>query len=215
MRQRTQLAGPRLILGASLLLAGVAIYQLAVEINERHLFFASWRWTWLFVLALIGLISLVVLLGLTWSRAWDRLAKRLDRVILWFNKLGAFNLVLVGLNAAVFAYLVLGPWGIFFKNLPIRLGLFWFSVLLGAVLAIGFKPVWDISYCLNFVLIWLPVGTIYPRDILTHSLAWLKPLLPSYMAEASTVILPHSHHPPAATCAGGSVPDPKPADMVP
>lgn len=34
MRQRNQLAGPRLILGVSLLLVGVAIYQLAVELTN-------------------------------------------------------------------------------------------------------------------------------------------------------------------------------------
>jgi len=140
MKQRNQLAGLRLILGASLLLAGVAIYSLGVEINERHLFFVSWRWTGIFLLAIFGLITLAVLLGLTWSRAWDPLAQRFDRVILWFNKLGAFNLLLFGLNAAVFAFLVVGPWGIFFKNLPIRIGLFWFSVLFGAVLIKAYRP---------------------------------------------------------------------------
>ena len=146
MRQRTPLAGPRLILGASLLLAGLVIYQLAVEINERHLFFVSWRWTGLFLLAVIGLISLAALLGLTWSRAWNRLAKRFDRVILSFSKLGAFNLGLFGLNTVVFAYLMLGPWGIFFKNLTVRLGLFWFSVLLGAVFIKAYRFQTSLGY---------------------------------------------------------------------
>lgn len=177
MRQQTQLAGPRLILGASLLLAGVAIYQLAVEINERHLFFASWRWTGLFLLAMLGWICLAALLGLTWSRAWDRLAKRFDRVILWFSKLGAFNLVLLGLDAAVFAYLVLGPWGIFFKNLPTRMGLFWFSVLLGAVFIKAYRFQTSLGYQLIVSTLLLGFGyrlAVFIPEISTHpfTLVW-------------------------------------------
>ena len=177
MKQRNQLAGPRLILGASLLLAGVAIYQLAVEINERHLFFGSVRWTGLFLLAVMGWICLAALLGLTWSRAWYRLAKRFDRVILWLSKLGAFNLVLFGLDASIFAYLVLGPWGIFFKNLPIRLGLFWFSVLLGAMFIKAYRFQTSLGYQLIVSTLLLGFGyrlAVFIPEISTYpfSLAW-------------------------------------------
>lgn len=133
MSQRNLMAGPRLILGASLLLGAAAIYQLAVEINERALFLVSLRWTGFFFLVLLGELVLAVLFGLTWSKAWDRLAERGNRVIQQLSRLGVLNLALFGLIIAGYAYLVLGPWGIFFRSLTIRIGLFWFSVVIGAL----------------------------------------------------------------------------------
>lgn len=177
MRQRNQLAGPRLILGASLLLAGLAIYQLAVEINERHLLIASWRWTGLFLLAILGWIFLAALLGLTWSSAWDRLVKQFDRFILGLSKLGAFNLVLFGLNAAVFSFLLLGPWGIFVKNVTLRIGLFWFSVLLGSVFLKAYRFQTSSGYLLIVSTLLLGFAyrlAVFIPDISMHpfTLAW-------------------------------------------
>lgn len=177
MRQSNQLAGPRLILGFSLLLGGVAIYQLAVELSERTLLFVSLRWTGILFLAAIGLFCLGVLFGLTWSNTWTCLADRGDQVVHWLSKLGAFNLLLFGLVLAGFAYLVLGPLGIFLKDISVRIGLFWFSVLLGALFIKAYRPKTSMGTQLVVSALMLGFGyrmIVFIPDISTHpfTLAW-------------------------------------------
>jgi len=133
----------RVVLLITFMMLVLATYRFTVEALDLGVLFKSLRWTAAAGVGFGGSVLALALLMVSWT-SWDtKITGWPNQVAQTLARLKEFNLVLFILVIASYSFLMIGPVGIYFQNMQLRLPLFWLATLTGAFLLRAFTIATD------------------------------------------------------------------------
>lgn len=123
----------RLILIIALVASIYATAQLLTPAAQSGLLFASRRWMLVGATLSAGILLQALFLFLIWTPTWPRIMRAFETLQRRLEDLRWLNLIFFFFCAAGLAFLVVGPLGEFYENLPLRLVTYGLAVLVGSL----------------------------------------------------------------------------------
>ncbi|HEX7974692.1 MAG TPA: hypothetical protein VF498_09810, partial [Anaerolineales bacterium] len=123
----------RTLVAGTLLLTGIALYQMVQAPWAAGILFISRRWMAVFLVGILGLIVEMGLLASSWTPRFQAISTGFDALVHILGRLKLWNLGLFGLAIGLFSFLLIGRYGLTFEDVYLRLFLFWLVVLAGSV----------------------------------------------------------------------------------
>jgi hypothetical protein len=144
----------RRTLALTILVLSVGVYQFGQLAFRMGVIPSSWKWTLALVASTLGVIALVVLLFMTWTRLNRNMVSILSRCHQLISRLGILNLLMFLPTLAVFPLLILGSYGMHFVDVLLRFSILWVIALFGAALLAGVVPniKWSHSLAVSLLL---------------------------------------------------------------
>lgn len=122
----------RLVLLLTFLMLVLATYQFTIEALNLGVLFRSQKWTSAAGMGICGVVLVFVLLIMSWTSLNTQITGWLNQAVQTFARLKEVNLLLLILVIAAYSFLIIGPIGLYFQTVQLRLPLFWITTISGA-----------------------------------------------------------------------------------